>query len=536
MTNKKKNGVYYTPNVLADFMVNYIIDNFDLNNNLNILEPSCGDGIFLKYLFSNSDVLSKDIKIDIIEINSKELKKSLERINRLKTNSVEVKDYNIDYLEYNTDTKYDIVIGNPPYITRKYLSEKQIKLCEKMLSKMKISNKKIMNIWIYFLLRAVSQLKKKGVLFFVLPAEILQVSYAKNLRKYLNEEFDQIKIFGFDQLIFDNIEQDVILFLGIKFSSIEGISFELIDNLEDLKKGDSLPNESLFHVKSNEKWTKYILSSEELNLIDNLKNKLKLKKVSDMCNSSTGIVTGANKFFIVTNDIIKKYNLKKFALPILKRSFYLPNNSVMLTNEDFDIICSEGKDCNLLYFDKEDINQFEDKVRIYLNKGIDEGINERYKCSRRKLWYKVPNIWKSEGVFFKRSHLYPKIIVNEANLLVTDTAYRIKMKDTYDIKSLIFSFYNSLTLTFAELDGRFYGGGVLEIIPSEFKGLLLPYIKIDDIDFNTLDKMFREGKNINEILEYTNEILLLKKLGLDKVTLKKIEIIRKKLLYRRIKN
>ncbi|WP_027340410.1 N-6 DNA methylase, partial [Halonatronum saccharophilum] len=108
MTNKKKNGVYYTPNVLADFMVNYIIDNFDLNNNLNILEPSCGDGIFLKYLFSNSDVLSKDIKIDIIEINSKELKKSLERINRLKTNSVEVKDYNIDYLEYNTDTKYDI--------------------------------------------------------------------------------------------------------------------------------------------------------------------------------------------------------------------------------------------------------------------------------------------------------------------------------------------------------------------------------------------------------------------------------------------
>ena len=60
---------------------------------------------------------------------------------------------------------------------------------------------------------------------------------------------------------------------------------------------------------------------------------------------------------------------------------------------------------------------------------------------------------------------------------MTDTAYHIRMQDKWNVKDLCFSFYNSLTLLFAEIEGRFYGGGVLELTPEEFRGLPLAMLK-----------------------------------------------------------
>ena len=110
-------------------------------------------------------------------------------------------------------------------------------------------------------------------------------------------------------------------------------------------------------------------------------------------------------------------------------------------------------------------------MKDFLLSGEQQGLPLRYKCSRRKIWYEVPLMKQTEGFFFKRSHHFPRLCINRASVLVTDTAYRVTMKDKHTIEGLCYSFYNSLTLLFAEIDGRFYGGGVLELTPSEFKGL-----------------------------------------------------------------
>lgn len=43
-------------------------------------------------------------------------------------------------------------------------------------------------------------------------------------------------------------------------------------------------------------------------------------------------------------------------------------------------------------------------------------------------------------------------------------------------------------MCFAELFGRYYGGGVLELIPSEFKRLPLPYTSISLQEFESFKK------------------------------------------------
>lgn len=108
----------------------------------------------------------------------------------------------------------------------------------------------------------------------------------------------------------------------------------------------------------------------------------------------------------------------------------------------------------------------------------------------------------------KRAHLDPKLLRNDASAYVTDSAYKIEIKKDYDINSFIFSFYNSLTLLFAELEGRYYGGCVLELIPSEFKNLPLPYVAIDCQQFLTFVHNFENKNSIEDILhEYNFQIL-----------------------------
>ena len=106
------------------------------------------------------------------------------------------------------------------------------------------------------------------------------------------------------------------------------------------------------------------------------------------------------------------------------------------------------------------------------------------------------------------------------------------MLDNYNINSFVFSFYNSLTFVFSELGGRYYGGGVLELTPKEFKELPIPYINITNSDFKELSFRFKNCMNIKEILNYT-DFLLLSKIGLNRKEILKIKNLRNMLSLKR---
>ena len=125
-----------------------------------------------------------------------------------------------------------------------------------------------------------------------------------------------------------------------------------------------------------------------------------------------------------------------------------------------------------------------------------------WKCSKRKIWYIIPNISTiPDAFFFKRCHQYPKLLINEAQVYVTDSAYKICMKTGFDLSSFIYSFYNTLTIVCSELFGRYYGGGVLELIPSEFKRLPIPYVAINEKIFQQFYNRAKKAANITEILQ-----------------------------------
>ncbi|HWY12611.1 MAG TPA: type I restriction endonuclease subunit M, partial [Bacteroidia bacterium] len=154
----------------------------------------------------------------------------------------------------------------------------------------------------------------------------------------------------------------------------------------------------------------------------------------------------------------------------------------------------------------------------------------------RENWFVIPNISTvPEGFFFKRSHFYPKLLKNNADVLVTDSAYKIEMKKGYDINHLVYSFYNSLTLAFAELNGRYYGGGVLELTPSEFKGLPVPNVPISAKEFNSYTRLFENKTEILDILDFNDSYILNTSLNLSEEEIIKVKSICKKLIDKRFR-
>lgn len=530
MKNKKLSGSFYTPKIIADFLVDYLSRKLEDKTSITILEPSAGDGIFVKTIY-NHEILNKKVeKIIAVEKNKRELNKITKDI-RNKSFSAIHKDF-LDFQNNNTET-FSLVIGNPPYIKKSLLAGSQLKHCKTIHQNAKLADIRPNNIWTSFLVRCIEFTNENGILAFILPSELLQVKFAAELRELILKEFERVEIFTFNELLFKDCKgQDTLLLIGEKKSKDKGLYYCNIGKLTDLIEGRFTFAQNI-KIKES-KWTHCHLEPDEIELLEKLK--LQLLTVNDYCSSKAGIVTAANDYFIVDTHMVEEFSLQHFTKPIIQKGAFV-NGSVDLTDHDFQMLVDKSKPSFLIAIDKNSIIRKNGRILSYLKLGREKKIDTRYKTSMRDNWYEVPNIGIApDAFFFKRCNEYPKLVKNSAGVLATDSAYIITMGYNFSIENLIFSFYNSLTLAFAELYGRYYGGGVLELTPNEFKKLPVPYLRITSDDFNSFVTDFKNKDSIKEICK-RNDKAILKSIDrhLDDRNIEKIFNIREKLYHRRNK-
>jgi adenine-specific DNA-methyltransferase len=151
-------------------------------------------------------------------------------------------------------------------------------------------------------------------------------------------------------------------------------------------------------------------------------------------------------------------------------------------------------------------------VLEYIELAEKEKLHTRYKCRIRKPWYTVPSVHATELGMLKRASETPRLILNRLSAFTTDTAYRIDAKETPPEK-LVYCFLNALTALSVELEGRHYGGGVLELVPSEIEKLLIPLPKLRP-QVEQLDRFVRE-MSAHAVLERQSRRIL-GKLGVSR--------------------
>ena len=302
--NRKATGSYYTPTKIVKRLCSNL---FKMNNpdKKDVFDPCCGTGNFLLQLpkeISPEHVFGNDI--DTVSVKIARLNYAM-KYNICDTKIIYTHITEQDYLSFDNNRNFDFIIGNPPW-GFEFTNSKKTELRKKYLSA-KGSNIESYDVIIE---QALSNLKKGGILSFVLPEAILNVKTHTPIRKILLNtcNFQYLEFLG---NAFDKVQCPSIILQAV----ITNKAFNSIGLKICTKSG-------MYTIKTKRKVNSdcisFSMTDKEYNILekmDNLENKAFL---SGNAKFALGIVTGNNKAYIsdkknADNEmVLKGSDLNKF--------------------------------------------------------------------------------------------------------------------------------------------------------------------------------------------------------------------------------
>jgi adenine-specific DNA-methyltransferase len=547
---QKLRGGYYTPKPIADFLARWTIR----SATSMVLEPSLGDGNILVAAAERLRDLGAAPPNIIdqlfgIELDRDEAEKAIRRIESAVDGCSPCHIHIGDFFSHaeqtlfeipvligtlTPTTTFDAIVGNPPFIRYQNFPEELRSIATHLMEYAGFKPSKLMNTWLPFLLISSHLLSENGRLGMVIPAELFQVNYAAEARQFLSNFFPRLGIITFEQLVFPDIQQEVVLLLAEKGGETSGIRVVEMANPDELAtfNPDDFYSAELKEMDhSTEKWTQYFLSQAEINLLREMRAREDITLSGEILDVDVGVVTGQNKFFIVTRQQARENQLEPHLERIVSRSAHL-QGAVFSASDWFTNV---EQDYPALFFSppEQTIDDLPVPLREYIRFGEAQKYHTGYKCRIRPMWYIVPSVWIPDAFMLRQVHGYPKLILNDAQATCTDTIHRVRFINGVSPKVAVCAFLNSLTFAFSEVTGRSYGGGVLTFEPSEAESLPMPLRGAGNLDIDLIDKHLRNN-DIDAVLDITDRVLLVEGMGLSEAQVRMLRNIWRKLRDRRI--
>lgn len=513
----KLRGGYYTPSPIAEFICSWAIQN---DNDL-VLEPSCGDGNFIEAAierFNELGVNGADLygRIKGVELIPEEAQKAIRRASNFGLNGDTI--VNNDFFSFisnQEDIAYNSIIGNPPFIRYQNFPPKHRDIAIQMMEDLGLKPNKLTNIWVPFLVICSSLLAEDGRLGMVIPAELFQVKYAEQTRVFLSNFFERITIVTFKKLVFDGIQQEVVIMLCEKsVPNAQGIRVLQLDDLDQLSEidFDVVAETEVVDIRhDNEKWTKYFLNPREIDFLREIKDSNRIPLANNILDADVGIVTGRNEFFMLKQSQVAEWNLQNVTTKVVSKSNQL--SGIIFNDSDFDANARKDLPNRLFLPENTEFKLLDKHSKTYIKYGEEKEFHTGYKCRIRKKWYITPSLWIPQGFALRQVNRYPKLVMNHVEASSTDTIHRLRfISDEYSPESIVICFLNSLTFAFSEVTGRSYGGGVMTFEPTEIEELLIPVVEDHGIDINLIDELIREDR-IEEVLDIVDKAVLIDHYG-----------------------
>ena len=337
---KNKYGQYFTVGEIAEFMVSLIRHNI----NSKVLEPSCGKGVFLEKL----------TKYGFLNLSAYEIDASLnDPYSFVKYES---------FISSTVDDKFDVVIGNPPFIRWKNLEED----LRDELSRSILWNNYFNSLCDYlyiFILKSIIQLNDGGELIFITSDYWLNTKNSISLRNYMVQNGYFSDIYHFKEAkLFENVTASIVVFRYVK-------SLQKNNNISLFKyKGKGMPllsdllTRSCFdksvipQFKENLRWL--LADKQQQEEMSNFEAKCarenksdlfaekELYKIGDFCDIGNGMVSGLDKAFKIDDisclnkyeqaciiKIIKAKDLGKYLGNNISNYIFIPEG---LTTKEFE--------------------------------------------------------------------------------------------------------------------------------------------------------------------------------------------------------
>ncbi|MBW0113911.1 Eco57I restriction-modification methylase domain-containing protein [Pseudonocardia abyssalis] len=524
---EKLRGGFYSPPALVKVCFDRIQELVGGREHLSLLEPSSGDGEFIRGLAAHASSSSIS-RVVAVEIAPSEAAKTATAIRNLDVAGETITGSVLE-VACRVSEQFDVAVGNPPYVRFQFVSESDRLAAQEVSEKAGVSLAGVSNLWIPVLLASLNMVRNGGAFAFIIPTECFTGISARMIRTWLSCNSQELRVDLFPPKSFSGVLQEVVVLSGRVHRETQGEP--------KLTVCDHAVQNTWVHLveTSATTWTGYLLTPEQLSAFDSMRSIPSIYSLGDVARIGVATVTGANQYFTVTDATLDEYRLHPWRLPLLPRIRHA--QGLVFRDEDFAQM-SEGEAPRwLLDFSASnpDVVAFP-KPAEYIARGQADGLPGRYKCRIRDPWYRVPVVPIGQLLMSKRSHIYPRLIVNDAGVGTTDTIYKGVMRPEFSgrERDLVALFHNSYTLLTAEIEGRSFGGGVLELVPSEVGRLKVPLANAAEY-LPVLDALTRKfGGDSELVVEETNRILVEKLKLLPKDVLQVLQSARHLLLRRRM--
>jgi hypothetical protein len=431
--------------------------------------------------------------------------------------------------------QFDAAIGNPPFVRFQFVPPETKGSIDRLQDRIGLSFAGVSNLWLPVLMSTLTTLRIGGAFAFIVPAECFTGISAGLLRQWLVGNSTELRFDLFPPGSFPGVLQEIVILSGRKKKTAKTASrCRIVEHHVD---GSADVNVHVIPHNSGP-WTRYLLSKNELGAFEEAEQLTAVSLLSDVAKFEVSAVTGANNYFSVCSETVKRFDLEPWAVPLLPRTRHA--TGLRYTDSDHDTVEATGAKTHLLDFSAErpDPNKYA-KARRYLSLGVEEGLPSRYKCRIRSPWYRIPFIRRGDLMLSKRCHRFPRVVLNELGVVTTDTIYRGTMTHVFRGREsdLVAAFHNSLTLLSAEIEGRSFGGGVLELVPSEIARLRVPMPPDFGQELDRLDALARstiENGRTHELIHETDLLLAKAGIGFTPSLIDQLHAANQKLLHRRL--
>jgi hypothetical protein len=503
---EKLRGGFYTPPALVRLCLQRAADLLAGETDVHMLEPSAGDGAFLRGLAGDAGAVAERVReICAIELLPEEAAKAEVSLRSIGIPGRVVCGSALAWAA-DTDESFGLVVGNPPFVRYQFVPADEKVAIERLGARLGLRFAGVANLWIPVLLGSLARLQPHGVLAFVLPAECFTGCSAAVVRQWLAREVGELTFDLFAPGSFPDVIQEVTVLSGRRLARVE-TQAQSIRIVEHSGRGSS--RSWSYRPRAEDRgWTRSLLDPCQREAVDVACSLASVTRLDRVARLEVSTVTGANDFFCVDDQTLCAHELQPWAKPLLARARHAPG--LVVKAADRAAARERGARTWLLDFDLDAPNP-EDRPRAkdYLDAGLRHGLADRYKCRIREPWYRVPSIRHSSLLLSKRSHLYPRLLMNSAGVHTTDTIYRGDVLPAQGMSAgdLVASFHCSLTLLAVELEGRSFGGGVLELVPSEIARLAVVRGLGLGEHLRELDKIARGGEPA-ELVQATDSLLV----------------------------
>lgn len=535
---RKARGAFFTPEAVARYITDWAVR----STTDRILEPSCGEASFLLAAVDRLAALRSPgdgeqfAALDGVELHDASARAARKLLRNAGVNArVEVS----DFFCVEPTGSYDVVIGNPPYIRYQDFSGAARARSRAAALRAGVGLTNLASSWAAFAIHSALFLKPGGRMGLVLPAELLSVNYAAEVRRFLLASFARVDLVLFTERVFPDAQEEVLLLLadGYLDGPTDHASIYQARNAAEL--ATIAAGRTWTPTRPEEKWTPSLLSADALDAYTGLLSSGSFTVLESWGDTTLGMVTGNNKYFALSPARVADLGLEP--TDVLRLS---PPGSRHLRGLAFGTAALNELGRNgaatWLFRPPGDPSS---AALAYIAAGEGAGVHTAYKCRVRRPWWRVPNLAPADLLLTYMNADTPRLSTNAAKAAHLNSVHGVYLapkvrklgKALLPLASL-----TSMTLVGAETVGRAYGGGMLKLEPREADRLPVPPVALVEAAAERLNNirpqvagLLRSGKLI-EASKLVDDVLLVGELGMARAEVRVLRDAHAELTARRV--